>query len=163
MRYNKEVKIQEIFDRFELTPDIRENSLSHAAFVSKMHNAWLGPTLDWTVLIKAALFYDLGTQDLSAKVRKKAGLDKFTISIIERGVGARVIDIQENHSWYELLHLYGVLSVHSQLKDELSKQLISLVEENLLFTRGELFSSISEKDTDRLLKFDIVHYKNPSV
>lgn len=52
--------IQEIYDRFQVPPGLRQHMLRVAQFVHVVASAWNGPAIDQAFLIKCALVHDLG-------------------------------------------------------------------------------------------------------
>lgn len=160
------MRMRDIYERYGVSDDVMSRSLSKAAFVARIRHEWVGQAIDWSVLTKAALFGDLGNDEITKTVRKKIGLDKFTVSVIDRGVIGRAYDVLCSHDVYQHIYLYCTLvfdshrphsssDVYTKLKNKLSHHVLSSLD--------EIDSNIPEQEYVKYLDLDIKHYKNPSV
>ena len=115
--------VDAIFERYEVPVQVREKAFARAAFVYAVHDVWVGPPLDWTILIKAALFADLGTKEATAHIRKKVGLDKYVITVLAWAVPERIAEVLAENDWYQMIHL----SVSLRTETEVTQEVLSLI------------------------------------
>lgn len=160
--------VKDIFLRFEVPDEIAQQALSQGVFVEYLHENWLGTQLDWIVLLRSALFYDLGDPEKSKLIRKKVGIDKYTTTIISRSVEKRLDEIIAGHDWYQKIILLSTLyrdPINSSPTLEIYTELSHQLEEMLINPIPSMVepSELSRKLSQNLLLMDIKHYKNPSV
>jgi len=160
------MRIRDIYERYEIPEVVQRAALEKAAYISHLRAQWVGPTFDWSVLTKAMLFGNLGDVETTKLVRKKVGLDKFIVSVIDRGVIERAGEILLSHDLYLMTYLYCQIMSSKDLNEEEAATRMSLenfLSENLLVPITEVEKNASKKECDRFLDLEILHYKNPSV
>lgn len=154
--------IEQIFSRYEIDKDVINKALEQGAFIKFLQANWVGHDLDWQVLKRAALFYDLGDTEKTALVRKKVGIDKYIVNIISRSVEKRSQEIIDGGDWYQKILLLSILIRYSTTSNFVS-QLVNQIEEFVIHPIPLSSQSVSKEMRIALLSLDIKHYKNPSV
>lgn len=155
--------IDAIFSRYEVPAEIRRKAFVRGAFALALQESWVGPTITWPVLVKALVFADVGGE--SGHIRKKIGLDKYTATLIARGVSQYTHTIQMSSDWHQKLYLYGatvcgVVPVATEHNNSFT-DIAHGIQRNLLHEIA-VPDQLSPEQERILGSIEIYHYKNPS-
>jgi len=135
-----------------------QRAVARGALVYSMRSQWIGPEVNWSLLVKAAVFCDLGSDDLTRRVVKKLGVDKFTQTLIARAVPIRVGEIVARPDWYERVQLVAAYAARGDLLED---GVVGVLDEVLLIPLSQIEPTRNNEDMVRAL--DVRHYKNPSI
>jgi len=154
--------IDTIFERYNVDAQMAEQALSRGAYVLALKKVWVGPEVQWNTIVKALVFVDVGKE--SAHIRKKVGLDKYTVTLITRGVPKFFDTVAASHDIHQKLFVYCLWREnvpHADIDMQAWENLQKEIESNMLVEAGEVVAQA--KDINTILKMNILHYKNPSV
>jgi hypothetical protein len=150
--------IDQIFKRYEVPHDVQEQAYSRAAFMLAIRDAWIGPTVDWSRLVRAAVFVELGDNAAAAHVRKKIGLDKYIVTLFARAASERLEAVLLSNDWHQIILLF----VRLKVKGVVDERLETLVAAQLLHD-VVVVSSVGVQTRAYVAALEVFHYKNPSV
>ncbi|MBP9759982.1 MAG: hypothetical protein KBD24_01285 [Candidatus Pacebacteria bacterium] len=158
--------IDAIFTRYQVPPDVQKQALARGAFVLALHDVWVGPDVTWPVIVKALIFAHLGDIETSAHVRKKVGLDKYTLTLITRGVPTFADTVADSHDWHQKLYVYCLWrddEVIQAMCHDAWQRIKFEIEANMLHEVASQVTSSLSQVTHTLRAIEVYHYKNPSV
>jgi hypothetical protein len=152
--------------RYDIPENVSQKALQKAASISRLRKQWVGPDLDWSVLTRAMLFGNLGDVETTKLVRKKIGLDKYIVSVIDRADVGRADAILLSHDWYQKIYLYIDLFFTDSISNNqqyIRKRLEIILSENVLASLSDMMLNMEDRELQVFLDLDVKHYKNPSV
>lgn len=54
------MKIKEVYEKYSVTPNLAEHMMRVARVVEFIRDHWIGPKVDWDVIVESALLHDVG-------------------------------------------------------------------------------------------------------
>jgi hypothetical protein len=156
------VTIGTIFERYEVPRDVADEALRRGAYVLALKSAWVGPEVQWPILVKALVFASLG--ESGAHIRKKVGLDKYIVTLITRGMPKFAETIISSHDIHQKLYVYCLWHDNPDtwgIPLETWRDIEKEVRHNLL--HDVVTSQPDQAVLNDIASINILHYKNPSV
>jgi hypothetical protein len=149
--------IKEIYDRYRVPEEAQERMLAHAGWLVALHDSWVGPSIDWNPLLKAALLSECGQTPEGKAVTKVVGIDKYTKTMMDwcKKENAQLIILGNN--WHYKIYYYL-----QTLNEKGDATLNAELSANTVDDVGTFEKDVESSLRARLLRFDIKHYKNPS-
>ena len=107
------MKIEEVYDRFEVPPNLRIHMRRVAGVIECLRRFWCGEKIDWELIVKAALVHDLGNivrftsflglrggveywQKVQGRIVARYGIDDHAVTrqmLVELGMAARIVNL----------------------------------------------------------------------
>jgi hypothetical protein len=161
--YYNNMTVDAIFDRYAVPEHVQHMALMRGVYGKSLAEAWVGPSVTWSALVKALVFGSLG--ESGAHIRKKIGLDKYVVTLITRGKPQFADMIARSHDLHQKLYAYVLWHDDPEVQQDHPKaweRIASDIEHNLLDV-VPVPMAFDDRAVRTVRAINILHYKNPSV